>query len=686
MAKKYNLPIYCPIDDQGKYTEGKWRGIFVKDADDLIVKTLEEKGLLVNYGRIKHSYPHCWRCKTPLLFRATEQWFLIISKIKDEIIEQAKTVTWIPEWIETRYINGVKFVGDWNISRQRYWGIPLPVWVCKKCGKYIVVGSVEELKERAVENIELEDLHKPYVDKVKLRCECSGIMERVPDVLDVWFDSGLAPYASINSKTLKKADFITEGHDQVTKWFYSQHALSAIVFGDVPYKKCLTHGFTLDEKGDKMSKSLGNIVSPDDVVEKYGADILRFYLLSANKVWEDLRFVWSEVDDVLSLFNTLWNAYMFAVNYMVLDNFQPNDDYFKYLREEDKWIISRVNSLAKKAIKSLEIPHFHTYTWSIKDFILNDLSRWYIRLIRDRTWKEGEDSDKFAVYQTLYYTLLKLSKIIAPIAPYTAEAIYQNLKTKDLEESIFMYNIDVDEELIDTELEKDMEIVRDIVDAIYRGRDKIKYTLRYPLKEIVISGNEEVKKAVDRFEEIIKEQGNVKIIKFGEVGNYKIKPNYRELGKRYKSEVPKVVEILNKVDAKELINELNEKGKAIIEGYEILPSYIDVKIELPENISGVEFSKGTVYINAKIEEDLIKEGLMREVIRRIQAMRKDLDLDIEEKIKVKVEGIDLNGFEKIIEREVRGTFEDIEGEYIKDWEIKTPDGRKYNIKIRIERA
>ncbi|ADG13320.1 isoleucyl-tRNA synthetase [Methanocaldococcus infernus ME] len=687
VAKKYNIPIYSPIDDQGRYTEGKWKGWFVKDADNEIIETLRNKGLLVHAGRIKHSYPHCWRCKTPLLFRATEQWFLKISEIKENIIDQAKTVEWIPEWVEQRYINGVKYVGDWNISRQRYWGIPLPIWVCEKCKNYVVIGSVEELKERMINNIELDDLHKPTVDKVILRCECGGEMRRVPDVLDVWFDSGLAPYASIGSKTLKKADFITEGHDQVTKWFYSQHALSAIVFNDIPYKKCLMHGFTLDEHGEKMSKSLGNIVNPDDVVEKYGADILRFYLLSANKVWEDLKFVWSEVEDVLSLFNTLWNAYMFSVNYMVLDNFKPNEEYFKHLKDEDKWIISRVNSLAKKAIESLEIPHFHTYTWAIKDFILNDLSRWYIRLIRERTWKEKEDIDKLSAYQTLYYVLLKLCKIIAPVAPHIGEAIYQNLKTEDMEESIFMYSIDVDEHFISEELEKEMEIVRDIVDSIYRGRDRIKYSLRYPLKEIIIAGGEEVKRAVEKYGYIIKEQGNIKEIKFGEVeGKYIVKPNYRELGKRYKSEVPKVVEALMKVDGKELMEKLKE-GSVIIDGYEIKPEYVSIKVEIPDNIAGVEFSKGTVFINTEIDEELLKEGLMREVIRRIQAMRKELDLDIEERIKFKIEGLEFEDkYIKIIEKEVRGELSDIESsDYSKDWEIKTPTGEKYEIRIHIKR-
>jgi isoleucyl-tRNA synthetase len=685
VGKKYGLPIYSPIDDEGKYVEGKWKGIFVKDADNDIIETLKNKGLLVFAGKIKHSYPHCWRCKTPLLFRATEQWFLTISKIKEDIIEHAKTVDWIPKWVETRYINGVKFVGDWNISRQRYWGIPIPVWVCGECGKYIVIGSVEELKEKMINDVELDDLHKPTVDKVILRCECGGEMKRVPDVLDVWFDSGLAPYASIGAKELKKADFITEGHDQVTKWFYSQHALSAVVFGDVPYKKCLMHGFTLDEKGDKMSKSLGNIVNPDDVVEKYGADLLRFYLLSANKVWEDLRFVWDEMDDVRSMFNTLWNSYAFAVNYMVLDEFKPSEKYMRYLRDEDRWIISKVNSVVKECIEALEIPHLHTYTWKIKDFILNDLSRWYIRLIRDRTWKEKNDTDKLAAYQTLYYVLMKLITIMAPVSPHISEEIYQNLKTDDMPESIFMNRIIVDEEFIDKKLEEEMEIVRDIVDAILRGRDKAKYTLRYPIKKITVTGD--VGETIKKYGYIIKEQGNVKEIEIGEFeGNLIVKPNYRELGKTFKSEVPKVVAIINNFDPRELREKLKD-GEIEVDGYIIKPEYVEFRMEIPENIIGMEFSKGNVFIDIEMSPELIREGLMREVIRRIQAMRKDMDLDIEEKVKVKMEGIEFNeDMLREIEKEVRGEFvEEIKANYEQEWEIKTPNGEKYKVKIGIER-
>ena len=687
VGKKYNSPIYSPIDDEGKYIEGKWKGIFVKDADDKIIATLTDKNLIVNVGKKKHTYPHCWRCKTPLLFRSTEQWFLNISKIKNNIVEHAKNTDWVPNWVETRYINGVKFVGDWNISRQRYWGIPLPIWICenKDCGKYKIIGSIEELKKEMINDISInDDLHKPTVDKIIMKCDCGCEMKRTPDVLDVWYDSGLAPYASINAKELKKADFIVEGNDQVTKWFYSQHALSEIVFDDIPYKKCMMHGFTLDETGEKMSKSIGNVVNPDDVVEEFGADLLRFYLLSANKAWEDLRFSISEMNDVKSVFNTLWNSYSFAVNYMVLDDFSPNEEYFNHLRDEDKWIISKINSLTKEAIEVLEIPHLHEYTWKVRDFILNDLSRWYIKLIRNRTWMEKEDPDKLSAYQTLYYVLMKLVVILAPVAPHISEKIYQNLKIEGMPQSIFMTKIVVEEEYINKEVEEGIETAREIVDAILKGRDKVKYTLRYPISKIILPN--ELGDIVDKYHYIIKEQGNVKNIEVKEFeGNITVKPNFRTLGASFKSDVPAVVKIINSQNPKELKEKLAE-GEITIDGFTIKPEHVEFKIDIPDNIVGMELHKGSVYIDIELTDEIIKDGLKREVIRRIQSMRKDMDLDIEEKIKVKMEGIEFNeeGL-KSIEKEVRGTFGEFECDNIQEWSIKTPNGEVYNLKIGIKK-
>jgi len=510
-------------------------------------------------------------------------------------------------------------------------------------------------------------------------------MKRTPDVLDVWYDSGLAPYASIGSKKLKKAQFITEGNDQVTKWFYSQHALSAVVFDDTSYEKCMMHGFTLDETGEKMSKSLGNIVSPDDVTEQYGADVLRFYLLSANKAWEDLRFSYSEMDETRSMLNTLWNSYAFSANYMVLDDFVPNDEYFKHVKDEDAWILSRINTVAKEAVEALEKPHLHTYTWTLRDFILNDFSRWYIKLIRDRTWMEKNDVQKLSAYQTLYYVIMKLISIMAPVTPHLSEEIYQNLKTEDMPESIFMNKLTIESEFINETLEKDTEIIREIVDSILKGRDKAKYTLRYPITKITLPEN--IAETIEKYGYIIKEQGNVKEIELKEFeGNVTVKPDFKELGKIFRSDVPKVVAAINSVDPKELKENL-KSGEFEISEYVLKPEYVEFRVEIPENIVGVEFSKGNVYINIEMNDEVIKEGLVREVIRRIQSMRKDMDLDINEKINVKLEGLDFSSdYLNHIANEVRGNFVDsLKSDYNQKWTIKTPNEETYDISIDIEK-
>jgi len=385
VGKAYNLPVFSPVGPDGRFTPeaGKYSGMFVKDADRVILEDLKAKGVLMKEGTIHHSYPHCWRCKTPLLFRATEQWFLQVSKIKPRILEKnSANVKWVPGWVAERYQNGVESTGDWCISRQRYWGIPLPIWVCSTCAHEVVIGSRRELADLAIGEIPEEDLHRPNIDKVKLRCpKCGGEMRRIPDVLDVWFDSGVCSWASLGYpmrrdkfERLWPSDFITEGEDQVTKWFYGQQVTSIIAFDEVPYRCVLMHGFTLDSEGRKMSKSLGNVVDPLEVVEKYGADVLRFYLLSANPVWEDLRFNWKEVEVVNRMLNVLWNVYVFATTYMSLDKFDPTAASLEELRDsldpEDRWIISRANTLTKEVTTAFEELNLHVATRALQSFVL----------------------------------------------------------------------------------------------------------------------------------------------------------------------------------------------------------------------------------------------------------------------------------------------------------------------------
>ncbi|USS40246.1 isoleucine--tRNA ligase [Thermococcus aggregans] len=664
VGKQYGLPIYSPLDDEGRYVEGKWKGKFVKDADPEIIEYLKQKGLLVKAGTIEHKYPHCWRCKTPLIFRATDQWFLKVSKVKEKIIEENdKNVTWYPDWVKIRYDNGVMNSGDWCISRQRYWGIPLPIWVCEECGNIHVVGSFDELKEMSKEPIEKDfhevDLHKPWVDTVVLKCpKCGGDMKRVKDVLDVWFDSGIASWASLDYPRRKDlferlwpADFIVEGEDQVTKWFYSQQAASVIAFDTVPYKKVAMHGYVLDEKGDKMSKSLGNIIRPEEVVQKEGRDPFRFYMLWATTPWENLRFSWKGLAQVKRMLNILWNVYILASTYMSLDNFDPTKLDPKELpfREEDKWILSRVNTLIDAVNDGIETFYLTRATRAIEYFVVEDLSRWYVRLIRKRLWVEKDDPDKLAAYWTLWKVFDVLLRLMAPFTPYITEEIYQNLiRPFSGKESIHLEDWPKkDEAWVDEDLEKEMEIVRKIVETGSAARQKAKIKLRYPVRQIIIETEDEMtKKAVERLNRILRDQLNAKEVKVGRVEReIRVKPNFAKLGPHFKGDAKLIAKWIDEQNDRELYEKLMQgKLKVEIEGKEFTleRGHIVVEEELPDFLVGEEFDHGKVFVDKTLTRELMMEGLAREFVRRIQEMRKQLDLDVNDKIVVYIETTEEN--------------------------------------------
>ena len=664
IGKQYGLPIYSPLDDEGRYVEGRWKSKFVKDADPEIIEYLKQKGLLVKAGTIEHKYPHCWRCKTPLIFRATDQWFLKISKVKEKIIEENdKNVTWYPDWVKIRYDNGVMNSGDWCISRQRYWGIPLPIWVCEECGNVHVVGSFEELKEMSKEPIEKDfhevDLHKPWVDTVVLKCpKCGGDMKRVKDVLDVWFDSGIASWASLDYPRRKDlferlwpADFIVEGEDQVTKWFYSQQAASVVAFGTVPYKKVAMHGYVLDEKGDKMSKSLGNIIRPEEVVQKEGRDPFRFYMLWATTPWENLRFSWKGLAQVKRMLNILWNVYILASTYMSLDNFDPTKLNPRELpfRKEDKWILSKVNSLIDAVEEGMEAFYLTRATRAIEYFVMEDLSRWYVRLIRKRLWVEKDDPDKLAAYWTLWKVFDVLLRLMAPFTPYITEEIYQNLiRPFSGKESVHLEDWPKkDEAWIDKELEKEMEIVRRIVEAGSAARQRAKIKLRYPVRQILIETEDEMtKKAVEKLNRLLRDQLNAKEVKIARVEReIRIKPNFAKLGPHFKGDAKLIAKWIEEQNDRELYEKLMQgKLKVEIEGKEftIEREHILVEEELPDFLVGEEFDHGKVFVDKTLTRELMMEGLAREFVRRIQEMRKHLDLDVNDRILVYIETTEEN--------------------------------------------
>ncbi len=688
LGMREGLEIFNPVDDRGVYTDeaGKYAGMSVSEANDVIIDDLYAKGLLLAEEKILHRYGHCWRCKSPIIYRATEQWFLRVSEVKDVMLEEIDRVWWIPEWAgSARFKDWVSNARDWCISRQRYWGIPLPIWICEKCGKMKVVGSINE-----IEWSEDLDLHRPRIDAVTFDCECGGVMRRVQDVFDVWFDSGVASWGGLAYplkeeafRELWPADFITEGHDQTRGWFYSQLGASVICFGKAPYKSVLMHGFTLDDKGRKMSKSLGNVVEPEEVVEQIGVDGFRLYVLSSAP-WEDLRFSWDEARNVDRMLNVVWNAVRFAHTYMSLDNYRERDVREEELRIEDRWILSRLEAFIRDARDGMDRYHLHRVVRRFMDFFVEDFSRWYIQLIRPRVWEERDSPSKLAAYSTMFRVLDRSFKAIAPVAPFIAEWIFQNVikSFREGEESIFLEAYpEVEEEFLDEELERMMKIAREIVEASANARNKAKVKLRWPLRKLVIeavNGKEEVEKAVRELAEIIKSQSNVKEVEVVEKfeKDVEIKPNFKVVGPLLKDKAGRFAEYLK------TLKEVPEKIE--FEGVELGRDAVIVEYKLPEGYEMAEFSFGNVYLLTAMDEELRKEAHAREVTRRIQEMRKEMDLDVEEFIETVVEMDEslVDGWVDYIKGETRsrelrfGKIEEGFDGYVREWDIE-------DMKVRI---
>jgi len=714
----HHLEIFCPVGEDGRYTAEageKYQGLYVKEADGEVIADLEERGRLLSQGRLAHRYGHCWRCKTPIIFIATRQWFLRISDLRDKMLEEVARVTWYPEWAgSARFADWINNARDWCISRQRYWGIPLPIWTCPACGHLEVIGTAAELEQRSGGTV--ADLHRPDVDSVYLTCPCGGKMKRSPDVFDVWFDSAVASWATLHFPSREgseeelnswwPADFITEGHDQTRGWFYSQLGASMVSFGRAPYKSVLMHGFTLDDQGRKMSKSIGNIVQPEEVVSKFGADILRFYVLGANAPWEDLHFSWEAVENTARMLNIYWNAYRFALPYMVLDKFDASKSdlasWEKSLRPEDRWILSRVNSLTADVTAEMEGYQLHRIVRSISDFVLEDLSRWYIQLVRPRTWIEQDDPDKLAAYATIYEVLVKLCRVMAPFTPFLSESIYQNLVAGLAEDdgqgkaacpaSVHMCDWPrADEGRIDKRLEASMALVREVAMAASNARQKGGRKLRWPVSEIVIAP---AKEALDMngLESVLKGQTNAKKITVLSPGekppmDLEMAPVHKKIGPVYKGEAKAVVAAIAEADAALVKSQLDcNCGEATVthagKEYKITSDMVQIKELAPQNLPAAEFSKGFVYVDITLTPELETEGYAREIIRRIQDMRKELDLRVEDPIRAMVDIeskpiLDLAAKMKdYIAGEVRaadfqmGLGLELQGKLVKDWDIE----------------
>ncbi|WP_209679843.1 isoleucine--tRNA ligase [Methanohalophilus levihalophilus] len=707
---KNGLPIFCPVGSNGSYTEeaGKYTGMNIRDANPIVIEDLDKKNLLLSEDQISHRYGHCWRCKTPIIYLATRQWFIKIGDLKDDMLEEITKVKWHPEWAgSARFKDWIEGARDWCISRQRYWGIPIPVWSCDSCGEIKVVGTRKELVEVAGIDPETE-LHRPYVDEITIPCSCGGEMTRVEDVFDVWFDSAVASWATLRFPHTRElfdewwpAEFITEGHDQTRGWFYSQLGASMVGFGRAPYKSVLMHGFTLDDAGKKMSKSLGNVVQPQEVIDKFGADALRTYVLASSAPWEDLKFNWDEVATIHRTLNILWNVYRFPLPYMALDKFDPNKVSFEsvasHLRNEDKWILSRMQSLIADVDASITNYELQKVIRSINEFILEDLSRWYIQLIRPRTWNEADDPDKLAVYRVLYDVFVTVAKVIAPFLPHLAEEIYSNVVLNVNKEAPFTVHMcdwpKPDENLRDLELEAQMKTIRGMVEAVSNARQKAGRKLRWPVSRIVIEPeNDDVARATARLQSVLMDQTNTKLVFLVNTGEsweelgVEATPNPSAIGPVFKGEAGKVVKALSAINGNDLKAGL-ASGSMEIEledgsTVSITEKMVNFDDTLPEMVASADFTGGRVYVDATLNREIESEGFAREVIRRIQDMRKELDLEVDESIiaHIRIDDervVDLVlDMETSIAKEVRSKVQvigyDIEatGKLAKDWDVE----------------
>lgn len=657
VGRKYSLPLLQMVDEHGRFPQdtGYLSGLFCKDADKFILKDLKERNLLFKEQLYEHSYPFCWRCDTPLLYYARKSWFIKTTAFKDLIIRSNDSVNWMPETIKKgRMGNFLENLIDWGVSRERYWGTPLPVWVCEKCGKKHVVGSRKELHELSGCNEDIE-LHRPYIDKVTFPCECGGVMRRVPEVIDCWYDSGSMPFAQFhypfeNRELLEKnfpADFISEAIDQTRGWFYVLLAISSVLFEKAPFKNCIVLGHVNDKDGIKMSKHKGNVVDPWSVLDKQGADAVRWYFYTSSAPWLPSRFAPEIVSEVQRKFlGTLWNTYAFFVLYAEIDKYDPSlyDIANVKLSVMDRWILSELNTLIDFVDKGLDKYNITDTSRAIEKFTDN-LSNWYVRRCRERFWGSDMSEDKIAAYTTLYTALTTLAKLAAPFVPFITEQIYGNLVLpfyKNVPVSVHLTSFPVcDKAFIDTQLGETMDRVINIVSLGRTARNACAIKNRQPLSELFIRADK-FDSLPEEYLDILKEELNVKKIAFisdsSGFASYEIKPQLRTLGPKYGPLIGKIREYLAQCDSTTLVNAVR-KGEAVTVSIDnTLVAFKEEDLLISDkNKEGYQTvsEKGiTVILNTELSQELIQEGLMRELVSKIQTMRKESGFNVTDHIVV----------------------------------------------------
>ena len=702
VGKANGLPFRQYVDTQGNFTaEVKpWAGVFVKDGDKMVLDLLKKEGKLFAAIPFEHSYPHCWRCDTPLLYYAREEWFIKMTAVRDQLVANNRSVNWLPENIkEGRMGNFLENVIDWGLSRERYWGTPLPVWECE-CGERHVIGSIEELKAMSDDCPDEIELHKPYIDRVHVKCpKCGKPMTRVPEVIDCWFDSGAMPFAQFhypfeNKETFEArfpADYITEAIDQTRGWFYSQLAIATVLFGQSDFKNCIVMGHVQDKNGLKMSKHKGNVVSPWDILDKQGSDAIRWFFFVNSAPWLPCRFDEEQVNETQRKFlGTLWNTYAFYVLYAEIDQFNPMDYKLEYdkLPAIDKWVLSKLNTLVKEIRENLDNFRITEPARALNSFV-DELSNWYVRRSRERFWAKGMEQDKINAYMTLYTVLVTLSKAAAPFVPYMTEEIYQNLVVnfdKNAEESVHLTLFpECNEEMIDKDLEKNMDTVLEIVVNGRAARNSANIKNRQPIGVMYVKSGDVLP---EMYVNIIADELNVKKVEFttstdGLTG-YSMKPQLRTLGPKYGKLLPKIKEYLANADGSEIVPKLRNGEKFVfdIDGTEVELTESDVLVETVEKSGFVTESDArlAVVLDTNLTPELIEEGFVREIVSKVQTMRKEAGFEVVDRIRLGCKGNDkiaeiLTRNEDSIKKDVLANefVNDTLSGYEKQWSINGED-------------
>ena len=702
-GQELGLDIFCPVRGNGTFTDagGKYAGQFVREANDEIKADLDANGALLASETYEHSYGHCWRCDTDIIQLTTDQWFISITDIKDELLDNIEDAEWHPQWArDNRFRDFIENAPDWNVSRQRYWGIPIPIWIPEDADsesadlteEMLVVGTREELAERADQEVDPAeiDLHRPTVDELTIT-EDGTTYRRIQDVFDVWLDSSVATWGTVGYPSephefdeLWPADLIIEAHDQTRGWFWSQLGMGTAAFGESPYKEVLMHGFANDKNGRKMSKSVGNIVTPEEAIDRAGRDPLRAYLLSHDQQGVDLSFDWDGLGSMVGRLNILWNVFRFPLTYMDLDGYDPSDPDLSEgeLTVVDEWVLSRLQDVKAEATEAWDDYRVHDALNVVLDFVTEDVSRFYIKATRERMWDDGDSASKLGAYATLATVQTEIIRLLAPFTPYMTERMYQILDGSETTVHALEWP-DVDEELHNPELEADMAVLREIEEAAANARQQGGRKLRWPVSRIIVeTDDEDIASAVENLSALLGERVNTRAIEvveaFDELQEF-AEPQMGEIGPAFGADAQKVMAAVDGAARSEVEAGIDVDGDTI----ELTEEMVEYRSEPPEHVSGTDFEGGTVYVDTTLTEALESEGYARDVIRRIQEMRKQLDLDVESEIEVglAIDDDRIGGFvddhRELIAEEVRAAeFVDepeAAGDLVEDWEIEGVD-------------